>query len=60
MAVAEVDMQAIWAELLQEESPSGRAAGLQYQWQQEVARPRGEQVAQQLEVCLQLTLSFTN
>ena len=58
--VAEVDLQAIWAELHQEESPNGRAAGLQFQWQQEVARPRGEQVAQQLEVCLQFTLSFVN
>ena len=46
-----VDMQAIWAVLLQEESPSGKVAALLCQWQQAAVRQRGEQVLHQLEVC---------
>ena len=43
-------MQATWAVLLQEESPSGKVAALLCQWQQEVVRQHGEQVVRPLEV----------
>lgn len=48
-------MQATWAVLLPEESPSGKVAALLCQWQQEAVRQRGEQVVHQLEVCPTLT-----
>ena len=50
-AVAVEDMQVIWVVLLQEESPSGKAAVPLCQWRQEAVRLRGEQVVHQLEVC---------
>lgn len=51
-------MQATWAELLQEESRSGRVAALLCQWQREAVRRRGEQVVHQHEVCPQHEQSF--
>lgn len=57
MAVV-VDMQEIWAVLLQEESPNGKVAALLCQWRQEAVRQRGEQVVHQLEVCSALPFSF--
>ena len=50
-AAVVVDMQVIWAVLLQEETPNGKVAALLCQWQQEAVRPRGEEAVHQLEVC---------